>query len=125
MTTVNRSKQQALAFLLGALLVGAVLGFNLDRVVGDEHQDRRPRSRSEARARMYDDLQLSREQRFTMDSVLDMNRREMQEIMKVVRPRLDSLREATNAKMLEIMTPEQRTRFEERSRRQKEEREKR
>jgi len=115
---MHRSKQQAIAFLLGALLVGAVLGFSADRMMGGDGHGR-PRSWREARARMYDDLELTTTQRVAMDSVLDRGRREMQEITRPMRPRLDSVRARTDSAMRQILNDEQRARFDERRQRRK------
>ncbi len=54
---MQRSKQQALMFLLGAVLVGGVLGFSADRVIADKQKHWGPRRR------MYRDLKLSDAQR--------------------------------------------------------------
>ena len=48
---MQRSKQQALMFLLGAVLVGGVLGFSADRFVASKKPTRVP-----ARVQMYDDI---------------------------------------------------------------------
>ncbi|MEO7454632.1 MAG: hypothetical protein ABIY52_00125, partial [Gemmatimonadaceae bacterium] len=63
---MQRPKQQALAFLLGALLVGGVAGFSADRVFrsGDSSIVARRRA-------LYDDLGLDAKQRVTLDSVFD------------------------------------------------------
>ena len=103
---MQRSKQQALMFLLGAVLVGGVLGFSAERVLG--HTD----GPSWAdRTRMYDDLALSVQQRSAMDSVLDDNNRQRDTIMRVVRPQLDSLKLATRQQFYRIFSPAQKDKF--------------
>ena len=105
---MQRSKQQALMFLLGAVLVGGVLGFSADRVFTDEpkHWVRR--------MRMYDDLGLSAAQRTSMDSVLDERNCQIGAVMKPVRPQLDSIKAAAHQQVLQILTPEQRKKLERR-----------
>jgi hypothetical protein len=103
---MQRSKQQALMFLLGAVLVGGVLGFSAERVLG--HTDR---TSWPDRVRMYDDLTLSEQQRRSMDSVLDANNRQRDTIMRVVRPQLDSLKLSTRAQFYRIFTAEQKDKF--------------
>jgi hypothetical protein len=99
---MQRSKQQALMFLLGAVLVGGVLGFSANRVLGE-------RSRSWApRQRMYADLGLSDAQRTTMDSLLDDRNCQISLVMKPVRPQLDSIKAAAHQQVLQILTPRQR-----------------
>jgi hypothetical protein len=62
---MQRSKQQALMFLLGAVLVGGALGFSADRYIGHE----KFASQFGPRSRFYDDLGLSVQQRTTLDSL--------------------------------------------------------
>lgn len=107
---MQRSKQQALMFLLGALLVGGVLGFSAERVLGND-----PRESSwYYREGMYDDLQLSAEQRMAIDSVLDERNCQIRAVMNRVKPETDSIRAAGQAQMLRVMTAEQRERFDRR-----------
>jgi len=99
---MQRSKQQAMMFLLGAVLVGGALGFVADRVTGNDQQ------RSWApRQRMYDDLELTEAQRVTMDSLLDEQSCQIGAVMKPVRPRLDSIRGAARQQMTSLLKPDQ------------------
>lgn len=104
---MQRSKQQALMFLLGAVLVGGALGFSADRVLG--HDKTRPWA---GRTRMYDDLALSQGQRLTMDSLLDDRNCQISAVMKPVRPQLDSIKKVAHQQMLQILTPEQQSKLE-------------
>lgn len=106
---MQRTKQQALMFLLGALLVGGVVGFSAERVLG--HDPRREGSWYH-RDGMYDDLQLTAAQRTAIDSVLDERNCQMRALMNRVKPQSDSIKAAGREQMLRIMTPEQRARFE-------------
>lgn len=104
---MQRSKQQALMFLLGAVLVGGVLGFSADRLWDGE------RGRHWAgRMRMYDDLALTEQQRSQMDSLLDDRNCQINAVMTPVRAQLDSIKAVANAQMMQILTPEQRTKLE-------------
>jgi Spy/CpxP family protein refolding chaperone len=104
---MQRSKQQALMFLLGAVLVGGVLGFSADRLWDHE------KSRHWAgRTRMYDDLALSEIQRAQMDSLLDDRNCQINAIMTPVRAQLDSIKSQANQQMMQILTPEQRSKLE-------------
>jgi Spy/CpxP family protein refolding chaperone len=106
---MNRSKQQALMFLLGAFLVGGALGFSADRVV----HDRSPRHWA-PRDFMYDDLNLTPAQRAAMDSILDARRCQVDSLLKPLKPTLDSLRGAAHTQVLGILTPEQAQKMERR-----------
>ncbi|SRR3989338_358340 len=103
---MQRSKQQALAFLLGAVLVGGALGFSADRVLNEKPRNWVPRQR------MYDDLELSDVQRSTMDSLLDERNCQVSAVMKPVRPHLDSIRKAAHQQVLQVLTAEQREKLE-------------
>jgi Spy/CpxP family protein refolding chaperone len=102
---MQRSKQQALMFLLGALLVGAILGFSADRVFGDD-------APTPGRQAMYDDLQLSAAQRAAMDSLLDQRHCQISRTLATVEPKLDSIRASARVQMDRMLTPDQRTRLE-------------
>ncbi len=103
---MQRSKQQALMFLLGAVLVGGVLGFSADRMFQDRGKHWAPRTR------MYDDLGLSEAQRSAMDSLLDARNCQIGAVMKPVSPQLDSIKKAAHQQVLQILTPPQRETFE-------------
>jgi Spy/CpxP family protein refolding chaperone len=102
---MQRSKQQALMFLLGALLVGAILGLSADRVFRDAGP-------TPGRQAMYDDLQLSAAQRAAMDSLLDQRHCQISRTLATVEPKLDSIRASARAQMDRLLTPDQRTRLE-------------
>jgi Spy/CpxP family protein refolding chaperone len=102
---MQRSKQQALMFLLGALLVGAILGFSATRVFRDNGP-------TPGRQAMYDDLQLTAAQRAAMDSLLDQRHCQISRTLATVEPKLDSIRASARAQMDRLLTPEQRTRLE-------------
>ncbi|MEX2155025.1 MAG: hypothetical protein WD825_16900 [Gemmatimonadaceae bacterium] len=104
---MQRSKQQALMFLLGAVLVGGVLGFTADRVFGFD----KPKHWA-GRTRMYDDLALSEKQRSTMDSLLDARNCQIGAVMKPVKTQIDSIRKTAHQEMLQILTPEQQAKLE-------------
>lgn len=116
---MQRSKQQALMFLLGAVLVGGALGFSADRVFGRDATTHWAR-----RQAFYDDLGLSNAQRATMDSLLDARNCQISTLMKPMRPQLDSIRESAHRQVLQVLTAPQREKLEAR-RKEIDEREKR
>jgi hypothetical protein len=93
-STVQRTKAQAIFFLLGAVLVGGALGFTADRAMAVRDADA---SRYSSRAQLADRLDLSTEQRAMFDSVLDARNAAMKSILAPVRPQLDSVRMAARA----------------------------
>lgn len=99
---MTRSKQQAMMFLLGAVLVGGALGFSADRMFGGNRQ------KSWApRQRMYEDLEFTESQRVAADSLLDDQNCQISAVMKPVRPVLDSIRSAARKQLDAILTPTQ------------------
>lgn len=106
---MTRSKQQAMMFLLGAVLVGGVLGFSADRMLSEnKHKSWAPRQR------MYDDLRLTEAQRSTWDSLLDEQNCQINAVMKPVRPKLDSIRGAARQQIASILDADQLARLEQR-----------
>ena len=104
---MQRSKQQALMFLLGAVLVGGVVGFSADRVWSAKKPDH-----WSSRNRMYDDLALSEAQRLAMDSLLDARNCQLAAVMKPVRPQLDSIRNSAHQEIVARLSDGQRARME-------------
>ena len=106
---MQRPKQQALAFLLGALLVGAVVGFSADRVFRRDDS-----SVAAKRQAMYDDLGLEPRQRAALDSLFDARNCRYDAIFDAIRPALDTLKAETRARTNAVLTAEQRTKLESR-----------
>jgi hypothetical protein len=110
---MQRSKQQALMFLLGAVLVGGVLGFSAERVISKKPP------RVSARVQMYDDIGIAEANRAKLDSVLDETNCKTGEIMRSVRPSMDSVRADGIKTFLSMLTPAQKSAWEERDKRMK------
>lgn len=106
---MQRSKQQAMMFLLGAVLVGGVLGLSADRVFGHEQlveqygRDRRV---------FYDALGLTDAQRSTLDSLAFQQDCAVRALLAPQKQALDSIRATFKAQMRQVFTPEQLTRLE-------------
>jgi hypothetical protein len=127
---MQRSKTQALMFLLGATLVGGVLGFSFERygrsVTTKDHFDRSMNWRQF----LYRDLGLTEDQRCQWDAIIDSNEVWRNNMMAPYRPQLDSLRKAEQAirarvkpqedslrqlvqsRVMTVLTPDQRTKYE-------------
>jgi len=108
---MERPKQQALAFLLGAVLVGGVVGFSADRVFRKDDT-----SIAAKRLALYEDLELRPEQRTAMDSLFDARNCKYDAIFSPIQPALDTLKLETRARMDAILTAEQRVLLEARRR---------
>jgi hypothetical protein len=107
---MQRSKNLAVMFLLGAVLVGGALGFTADRVWMRDAACNDPRA---SRALLYDRLELNTAQRAAWDSILDDRHRQFDSLFKPIKPQMDSIRSRSRAQMRALLTtPEQRSRFE-------------
>ena len=107
------SKQLALMFLLGAVLVGGVLGFTADRFYMKDHVCTQELSPDAARRRFHAELGLQPEQVGAVDSLMDDRHQQISALMKPIRPQIETVKDSTRAQLLRILTPEQRVKFEE------------
>jgi hypothetical protein len=107
---MQRSKNLAMMFLLGAVLGGGALGFTADRVWMRDAACSDPRA---SRALLYDRLELNAAQRAAWDSILDDRHRQFDSLFKPIKPQMDSIRSRSRAQMRALLTtPQQRERFE-------------
>jgi Spy/CpxP family protein refolding chaperone len=108
---MRSSKSLALAFVLGALLVGGVVGFTADRVLGREDQAPRFFTRAELRQRFAERLALTPPQRAKVDSILDRKRAKMDSLLAPVRPAMKAVSDSTAHAIDGILDPRQRAKF--------------
>lgn len=108
---MQRSQSLALMFLLGALLVGGVLGFVADRAFAG---DRGCHGRGDVRAmrgRLAEHLALDPAQRARLDSILDARNARMSALMQPVKPHLDAISDSARADIAAMLAPDQRQRY--------------
>jgi hypothetical protein len=106
---MQRSKNLAMMFLLGAVLVGGALGFTADRVWMRDAACTDPRA---SRDLLYDRLELNTAQRAAWDSILDDRHRQFETLFKPIKPQMDSIRTRSRAQLRALLTtPEQRARY--------------
>ena|SRR3712207_1641734 len=106
-TRTNGSKQMAVMFLLGALLVGGAMGFATDRMLVRDRLCPRWGDQRAMRGRLADELELSAAQRAALDTILDRRNDAMDTLVQPIRPQLDSVREAARAEIRRRLTPRQ------------------
>ena len=104
---MQRSKQQALMFLLGAVLVGGALGFTADRYIGHE----KIAAQFGPRNRFYDELGLSPQQRSTLDSLAFVQDCAMKSILAPHDSLLKSMRTRFRAQRDSVFTKEQKAKL--------------
>jgi hypothetical protein len=100
---MQRSKQQALMFLLGALLVGGVLGASGVSYFSHE----RFAAQYGPRARFYDEMGLSAQQRATLDSLSFEQDCVIKTVLAPQQARLDSIRGRFKAQWRAVFNEEQ------------------
>ena len=105
---MQQSKNLAIAFLLGAVLVGGALGFTADRMMLRERIARPERGR----VSLADRLQLDAVQSARLDSILDDRHKRYDIIMSAVRPALDSIKQLSRDEIRAILNPTQLAEFE-------------
>jgi Spy/CpxP family protein refolding chaperone len=106
---MQRSKQQALMFLLGAVLVGGVLGFSADRMLRQE----RFAAAFGPRTKFYDELGVSEAQRAKLDSIAFAQDCAIKAALKPQKSVVDSIRDQFRAQSRQVFTPEQIVKLEE------------
>jgi len=111
MNTSRSPRSLALAFVLGALLVGGVVGFTADRVLGRDDACSRYFTRSELRKRFADRLELTPVQRVKIDSILDAKRAAMDSIQAPARSAMVAVSDSTTRRIEAVLDSAQRKEF--------------
>ena len=109
---MTRTKALAAAFYLTAVLDGAASGVTGDRWVLREGWTREMRDPRAMRARIAEALAFDSTQRAGLDSILDTRNRRMDSLMAPVRPGIDSVSLEAREAFDRLLTPEQRTKYE-------------
>jgi hypothetical protein len=107
---MQRSKQQALMFLLGAALVGGALGFSADRYMVHE----KVVSQFGPRARFYDAIGLTETQRATLDSLAFQQECAMKTVLAPHDSALKAIRTRFRAQRDSVFTKQQMAKLDQR-----------
>ena len=111
MTTPRSTKSLAMAFMLGALLVGGVLGFTADRVLGHDEACANYYTRVEMRKRFAEKLGLSDEQRAKVEAILDRKRASLDSVMAPVKSQVQAVSDSTTTRIEAVLDASQREKF--------------
>ena len=110
---MDRSKGYALMFLLGAFIAGGALGFSADRAIRGSH-GRDTRGSRAYRQRMAEELNLTPQQRTSVDSLLEQKHVQIVALYKPLKPQLDSIAtlvrvvgDSTHAQIKRLLDPDQ------------------
>lgn len=110
---MQRSKALAIAFYVGAIVIGGALGIAADRLVVAEWLNDRARNVSASRDRLASELGLSTAQRVTLDSIFDGARRADSTLWAPIRLQRDSLWVTARGHLRAMLTPEQQAIYDE------------
>ncbi len=108
---MSTSHRGALALYVATAVAGIALGIALDRTVLRGGRSERPDPRA-MRTHLYDELQLTADQRVRMDSIFDQRAAAFRALMTPLRPAQDSIVAAARVRMREVLTDAQRPKFE-------------
>ena len=107
---MTRTKTVAITFYLGAALAGAAIGVAVDRSVVREQPHWY--DRHEMRNRFFDDLHLTPAQRDSATAIFDERNRRDSILTAPVRPAMDSASDQVRQRLLQLLTPEQKSIYE-------------
>lgn len=109
---MSRSKSVAFMLLLGAVFLGGVLGFTVDRVMRPDVRCEERMDRETARARFADEVGLDAEQRVRMNQLLDARNARLDSVYATIRPATRAIHEQAREEFRAMLTPEQLVRWE-------------
>ena len=114
---MDRTKGYALMFLLGAFIAGGALGFSADRAMRGGH-GREMRGPRAYRQRLAEELNLTPQQRTSVDSLLEQKHRQIVAFYRPVKPQLDSIAalarvvgDSTHAQIKRLLNADQQVKF--------------
>lgn len=132
--TLPRSRLLATLTILAVLGIGVVVGVSIDRMLLHRREAARPRTgsgspfgiigeapdttgrrrmRERIVQRMTEELTLTAAQKVSIDSIFARRELQLDSLRNHVRPALDSMRSQMRSAIEAVLTPEQRTKFEE------------
>ena len=113
--TPGRTRLIGFGLLVATFLVGALTGAAVDRVLSAEEPNgkaRAEREEGERRSYVIDRVDMSPEQRASIDAILERRSERMRAVWHEAEPRLDAITDSARADIMEVLTPEQRAQYE-------------
>ena len=104
---MTHTKSIALVFYLGAALAGAAIGVSVDRLA--VRSQPRWYDRREMRRKFFDELHLTAAQRDSVNHIFDERNRTDSILMAPVRPATDSVNAQARRRLQQLLTPEQKS----------------
>lgn len=116
MPAQSRTRLVGFGLLVATFLVGALSGAAVDRVLGAEEPEARPRAErsDDDRRRSYviDRVEMAPEQRAAIDAILERRSERMRAVWHEVEPRLDAITDSARTEIFSVLTPEQQAAYE-------------
>lgn len=113
--TPGRTRLVGFGLLIATFLVGALAGAAADRVLSADQPDgkaRAEREEGEQRSYVIDRVDMSPEQRASIDAILERRSERMRAVWHEAEPRLDAITDSARADIMQVLTPEQRAQYE-------------
>lgn len=118
MNVFGRTRLVGVGLLLAAFVAGALSGAAVDRVLSAEEPERVERERGhdddhdDRRSYVIDRVEMSEEQRSAIDAILEERTERMRAVWREAEPRLDAITDSARAEIMQVLTPEQRAKYE-------------
>lgn len=112
-----RTRLLGVALLAMTFVAGALSGAAIDRALGAEEAEAAPvrqgqdRDRERERSYVIDRVEMSDGQRASIDSILDRRIKRMRAVWREVEPRMDAITDSARVEIMDVLTPEQRERY--------------
>jgi len=95
-------------------LVGGLAGAAVDRVVTADTSRRDADENGERRAHVIDQVEMTVDQRATIDAILERRSERMKAAWAEISPRLEAITDSARLEIMQVLTPEQRADYERR-----------
>lgn len=114
MPLFGRMRVLGVALLAATFIAGALAGAAVDRVLSADEPERVERDRDGDRGRSYiiEQVEMSEEQRSTIELILEERSERMRAVWREVEPRMDAVTDSARMEIMEVLTPEQRAEYE-------------
>ena len=126
--TPGRTRLVGFGLLVATFLVGALAGAAVDRVLSADEPDGRTRAEREdgdRRSYVIDRVEMTAEQRASIDAILERRSERMRAVWHEAEPRLDAITDSARAEIMQVLDPEQRAQYEQKLEERRARREKR
>lgn len=122
MALFGRMRLMGVALLAATFVAGALSGAAMERVLNADEPEsvERDRDRDDdderRRSHVIDRIEMSDEQRSTIDGILDRRSERMRAVWREVEPQLDAITDSARVEIKDVLTPEQLAEYEQKLR---------